>query len=103
MNNRAYHRQLLSILAEIPDDKKERFIGNFSEQALNPTIILGWNVWLGVFGADRFALGQTGWGVLKLCTLGCLGVWNFIDHFLVGGMARDKNIQIAHTIAHSLR
>lgn len=102
MNNNAYHRQLLTIFATIAEDKRDRFIGNFAEQARNPTIILGYNIWLGVLGVDRFALGDTLLGVLKLVTLGGLGVWNFIDHFLVGGIARDKNIELAKSIASLL-
>jgi TM2 domain-containing membrane protein YozV len=102
MNHNAYTRQLLTIFATIPEDKRDRFIGNYSEQARNPTLILGFNIWLGWLGVDRFLLGQPLLGVLKLVTLGGLGVWNFIDHFLVGGVAREKNIDIARSIAASL-
>ena len=102
MNHKAYNRQLLSIFATVPDDKKDRFIGNYSEQAKNPTIILGFNVWLGVLGVDRFVLGQPLLGVLKLITLGGFGIWNLVDHFTVGGIARDQNIDIAKSIAASL-
>ena len=34
---------------------------------------------LGVLGADRFYLGYTGLGVLKLITVGGFGVWAIID------------------------
>ena len=47
--------------------------------------ILSWL--LGAFGADRFYLGYTGLGVLKLITLGGCGIWALIDFIMVGMFA----------------
>lgn len=47
---------------------------------------------LGWFGVDRFYLGQTGLGVLKLLTCGGLGLWHMIDMVLIGiGQMKDAN------------
>ncbi|OIH82848.1 hypothetical protein BLJ79_18050 [Arthrobacter sp. UCD-GKA] len=49
-------------------------------------------LFLGVFGVDRFYLGKIGTGLLKLVTLGGLGVWALIDLILVlAGKQRDKS------------
>ena len=55
--------------------------GVFSEKSYIAAMILAW--FLGVFGVDRFYLGYTGIGLLKLFTFGGLGIWAFIDFVLI--------------------
>lgn len=45
----------------------------------------------GVLGIDRFILGQTGLGVVKLLTLGGCGIWYVIDLFLIMNETRQYN------------
>lgn len=59
----------------------------------NPIVILVVSILIGSLGVDRFLLGQTTAGVLKLLTLGALGFWTIIDWFLIMGATKDVNYQ----------
>ena len=57
----------------------------------DPTTILLVSIFVGVLGIDRFMLGDTGMGILKLLTGGVCGVLTIIDWFSVQKKARDLN------------
>ncbi|MDZ8275340.1 NINE protein [Microbacterium aquimaris] len=57
------------------------------------SFLLAWlfALFLGALGVDRFYLGKVGTGILKLVTLGGLGIWVLVDLIIVlTGNARDK-------------
>lgn len=55
--------------------------GLFSDKDWLVTVLISFFV--GVFGIDRFYLGYTGLGILKLVTFGGCGIWALIDLILI--------------------
>ncbi|MBW3011293.1 TM2 domain-containing protein [Candidatus Woesearchaeota archaeon] len=50
---------------------------------VNWVLCLVMSVLFGWLGVDRFLMGQIGWGILKLITLGGFGIWQLIDIILI--------------------
>lgn len=77
-------------LEQVPDDR----FGLLQTLAFrNPVLLLIVSLIAGGFGVDRFLLGQVGLGLLKLFTLGGLGVWTIVDWFLIMGATRQRNLR----------
>lgn len=57
----------------------------------DPTVSLVLSVLVGGLGIDRFYIGDTGLGVLKLITGGGLGVWWLVDLFVISGKTKKNN------------
>ena len=55
------------------------------------TTLLLVSIFLGGLGIDRFMLGETGMGILKLLTAGCCGILTIIDWFSVQKKAKELN------------
>ncbi len=56
-----------------------------------PTTMMIISIFLGALGVDRFMLGDTGMGVLKLLTGGVCGILTIIDWFSVSKKTKEKN------------
>ncbi len=98
MDRLVYDREILEMAASLNDADRQKFVTILQAETQNPVALYGWNVWLGWLGVDRFIVGDFLLGVLKLITLGGLGIWQIVDCFLIGNRTRDKNIEKARYI-----
>ena len=64
----------------------------------DPTTILLVSLFLGSLGVDRFMLGDTGMGILKLLTGGLCGILTIVDWFTVQKKAKELNFNKLITI-----
>jgi len=63
-----------------------------------PTTTFLVSLFLGGLGIDRFMLGDTGMGILKLLTGGLCGILWLIDIFTVANKTKELNFQKIMTI-----
>lgn len=64
----------------------------------DPTTSVLVSIFLGSLGIDRFMIGDTGMGVLKLLTGGCCGILTIIDWFTISGKTKEKNFNKIMTL-----
>lgn len=58
----------------------------------DPTTMLVISLFGGGLGIDRFMVGDTGLGVLKLLTCGLCGIMALADLFMIGKRAKEVNL-----------
>ncbi len=80
--------ELQQALISAPD---ERYGILAAYPAKDPVVVTLMSVFLGTMGIDRFMIGDIGLGLLKLFTFGVCGIMWFVDLFLVGKRAKEKN------------
>ena len=59
----------------------------------DPTTLLILSILLGSLGVDRFMLGETVLGVVKLLTCGGMGIWTIVDWFTIMSRTKELNYQ----------
>ncbi|OQB15256.1 MAG: TM2 domain protein [Firmicutes bacterium ADurb.Bin193] len=57
----------------------------------DPTTMLLVSVFLGSLGIDRFMLGDTAMGILKLLTVGLCGILTIVDWFIISNRTKELN------------
>ena len=73
-----------------PEDKASLI---YSLDLKDPTIFLLISAFVGTLGVDRFMLGDTGMGVLKLLTCGCCGILWIVDLCTITKKTKEANFQ----------
>lgn len=58
----------------------------------DPTTVLLISIFLGSLGIDRFMIGDTGMGILKLLTCGLCGILTIVDWFTISKKAKQINL-----------
>jgi hypothetical protein len=71
--------------------------GVFSDKDWLTTLVISFFV--GWFGIDRFYLGYTGLGILKLITFGGCGIWYIVDLIMiaVGNLDDSEHLPLRRT------
>jgi len=102
MNKLDYLSILKNTRDSLPQDRREAFDLQFGGREKSPTVALVLSLFIGVLGIDRFYVGATTLGILKLITFGGFGIWGLIDWFLIMNAARKRNIEIAGEVRAQL-
>ena len=77
----------MGILRDVPPEmfkKKQVQEGDHTLSTKSKQTALIFSIFTGVLGVDRFYLGYTALGVLKLLTVGGAGIWALIDFIRIG-------------------
>ena len=70
---------------------EEKFSHLTTVEMKDPTTVLLISIFLGVLGIDRFMIGDTGMGILKLLTGGCCGILTIVDWFTISKKTKELN------------
>jgi len=89
------------IMQSVPEDKQALFATHFNAAKKDPTSAVLLAIFLGGFGAHKFYMGQTLWGIVYLvfCWTLIPSVISFFEAFTVASQAGRYNQQKASEIA----
>ncbi len=83
--------KIMYLKEKLLSDNEEKYSLLSTVELKDPTASLLISIFLGAFGVDRFMLGETGMGILKLLTGGCCGILTIIDWFTIQKKTRELN------------
>ena len=73
---------------------KKRLSGIYTLKMTNPRYVFIVSVFPGIFGVDRFLIGDKHIGLLKLLTLGGCGILLVTDWLTIAETVRDLNFNV---------
>jgi TM2 domain-containing membrane protein YozV len=94
------NKEIIEVLKDNKIEKKEvTSFAAVTSSGKSQVVALILSIFLGGLGIDRFYLGYTLLGVLKLITLGGFGIWYIIDLILIiTGDLQPKNGSYSKTL-----
>lgn len=100
MTNQKYFppEKVLFLKEKLRTMDEEKFTLISAMDFKEPTTLLIVSLFLGGLGIDRFMLGDTGMGILKLLTGGCCGILTIIDWFTISKKAKEANFNNLMTL-----
>lgn len=100
MTNQKYfpEEKIVFLKEKLRTMDEEKFSLVSAVELKDPTVLLLVSLFLGVLGIDRFMLGDTGMGILKLLTGGCCGILAIIDWFTISKKAKEVNFNKLMTL-----
>lgn len=100
MTNHKYfpEEKMMYLREKIAAMDDARFALLSSIELKDPTTMILISIFLGSFGVDRFMLGDTGMGVLKLLTGGVCGVLTIIDWCTIMKKTKELNFNRVMTL-----
>lgn len=93
MANQKYFEadKILIIRNKLNQLSEDQYLVLSAIELKDPTTMLLISLFLGSFGVDRFMLGDTGMGILKLLTMGLCGILTIIDWFTISKKTKEQN------------
>ena len=95
MTNQKYFpaEKIVYLKEKLKDIDESKFNLLSTIELKDTTTMLLLSLFVGAWGVDRFMLGETGMGVLKLLTGGLCGILTIIDWFSITKKTKELNLK----------
>ena len=68
----------------------------------NPVIMFVVSLLFGMWGLDRFLLGETKNGLIKFFTMGLFGLWALFDWIMIVKLTKEYNYRLFYSLVNKL-